>query len=453
MKTLKSFRSKRVTIGVLFGSILVFAALSFWCVGLRIGVERNTHYYLSNNERTFVIIKNGADSTQDNDNVELPFLLDIDTLDRQTNTKKKAPFHEPYLDTTLPPKNRHSFQIPDYAVNNTRKKTCTNCFNISFDFLIENNVCPLEEYTLFYLIFTKYSNTAQRSAIRETWLSNVRKAQNQSYVFVMGKGPDDDNIVVEENREYRDILLVDFMDSYSHLTFKSIMAFKWVSRRCPQALFVMKVDDDVWINTEEMAEVLGKQGTDFTLGGYCMFQNKPFRDKESKYYASYASYPQLVYPPFCSGTAYLTKINIIQRILHISPDIPFFHLEDVYIGLCLRKLGISVTTISGFNAHKLMPSSCLNKSPFVITSHGLTADELKQIWDNRCSFEDIMGHGAILRMRQAFRNREKLAAIRNNLRNFQPDHFPKTYFMQNPPQNYFPRKGRRRMPILFPKLQ
>ncbi|XP_033734570.1 beta-1,3-galactosyltransferase 5-like [Pecten maximus] len=273
-------------------------------------------------------------------------------------------------------------------------------------------------FTLVYLVFTKYSNVAQRSALRKTWLSDVKTARNQTYIFVTGNGPKSDdfnmNTLIDENDKHKDILLVDFLDSYANLTYKTIMAFKWVTRRCPQTQFVMKVDDDVWVHKPPLMQTLRRKN--FEFGGYCMFNSFPFRNKDSKYYASFESFPERLYPPFCSGTAYLTKIAIIQKILTMSPNVPFFHLEDVYMALCLRELHISVTAIRGFNAQKLMASSCMNKSPSVITSHGLGPNELKQIWRSRCNFGRQVGKPEENRIRQLPNHRERVPGVKNYAR-------------------------------------
>ncbi|XP_060077897.1 beta-1,3-galactosyltransferase 1-like [Ylistrum balloti] len=302
--------------------------------------------------------------------------------------------------------NRRSFLFP--VGNYSRYKMCNNCFIINFDFLIENDICANKNFTLVYLVFTKYSNIAQRTALRKTWLSDVRTSKNQTYIFVTGRGPQSENVHIEnmirENNEYKDILLVDFLDSYSNLTYKTVMAFKWITRRCPQTEFVMKVDDDVWVHKPILMMTLRHKK--FRFGGYCMFNSSPFRNMDSKYYASYESFPERVYPPFCSGTAYLTKIDVIQKILLVSPNVTFFHLEDVYMALCLRELRIGVSTIRGFNAHKILASNCLNKSPFVITSHGFIPEEMKQIWQHQCNFERRMRKGLSHMKRQSSLRRE-----------------------------------------------
>ena len=51
-----------------------------------------------------------------------------------------------------------------------------------------------------------------------------------------------------ESQQYGDIIQEDFIDSYKNLTYKGIMWLRWVSSYCPHALYVLKVDDDIFVN-------------------------------------------------------------------------------------------------------------------------------------------------------------------------------------------------------------
>lgn len=410
---------RHCTLGALFGSILVFSILSYWCVGLRVEVERTINYYMSSSEHNVIIINSEEESKQ----IQEPLILvPRESFVNNRYRLKNNPYHRRNLYEDVPHEERKNFNSEPSVEqqglfflhrNYTRYKLCDNCFKLDFDFLTENDICGEDNYTLVYLVFTKYSNVAQRTALRKTWLSDVRTSRYQTYIFVSGTGSENENFNIEsmikENDEHKDILLVDFLDSYSNLTYKTVMAFKWVVRRCPQAQFVMKVDDDVWVHKPPLMRTLLK--TKFNFGGYCMFNSFPFRNKDSKYYASFESFPERLYPPFCSGTAYLTKINVIRKILSISPNVPFFHLEDVYIALCLRELGIGVSALRGFNAQKIWSSSCLNKSPRLITSHGLGPDEMKQVWSNKCDFQTWVDREEDTRIKHVIPQRKGMLGV------------------------------------------
>ena len=58
--------------------------------------------------------------------------------------------------------------------------------------------------------------------------------------------------MTEESRTHGDILQEDFVDSYMNLTLKSVMGLKWVSNHCMKAEFVMKTDDDIYVNINSL---------------------------------------------------------------------------------------------------------------------------------------------------------------------------------------------------------
>ena len=59
-------------------------------------------------------------------------------------------------------------------------------------------------------------------------------------------------LLLEENQKYEDIVQGDFLDTYHNLSYKAIMGNLWVSEFCEQAEFVVKTDDDMFIDLYEV---------------------------------------------------------------------------------------------------------------------------------------------------------------------------------------------------------
>ena len=60
------------------------------------------------------------------------------------------------------------------------------------------------------------------------------------------------NVINKENEAYHDIVQGDFVDHYKNLSYKAIMGKLWVSEFCEQAEFVVKTDDDMYIDLYEV---------------------------------------------------------------------------------------------------------------------------------------------------------------------------------------------------------
>ena len=276
-----------------------------------------------------------------------------------------------------------------------RETMCDGCFGHNFKYLINNeNICKgsgdtNESVDLFIMILTIHKNVEQRNAIRKTWLTySKNNTGNIRYAFLLGTPKNDDlhDKVVLENNVHNDIIKEDFIDTYKNLTYKTLMGFKWIVTYCPTAKYVLKTDDDMYINIPNFMDYLKTSGTELEnqVGGSCEKIASPIRNVGSKWYASKESYKEKRFPGYCSGTGYITSINVVNKIFAVSPKIPFFHLEDIYVGLCLRKIGGTVRPLKGFNRGRVQLNACLYKGKTMFTSHGVTPKQMVTVWNSKC---------------------------------------------------------------------
>jgi len=119
--------------------------------------------------------------------------------------------------------------------------------------------------TLFIAIFSAPNNFEKRQIIRETWLRHVTDLHYTrglldvvGYSFVVGQTTDQSvqSKIEKESKNNADILQVEMNDSYHNLTRKVVAILNWVNSNCPRADFVLKVDDDVYVNVRNLATVL-----------------------------------------------------------------------------------------------------------------------------------------------------------------------------------------------------
>ena len=279
-------------------------------------------------------------------------------------------------------------------VNGTRPDNCTGCFEHNFKYIIYNeNICkPVstdQVIRLVIFITTIHKSSPKRDAIRQTWLTHTKNNTGDvRYAFLFGTIHDANlqEALVKENDIHHDIIQEDFADAYTNLTFKTVMAFKYATVRCAHAHYVMKTDDDMFVNIANLLRVTDKYSDALHkgIGGSCALQAAPIRDRGSKWFASVKSYPNRNYPGFCSGTGYVTSLDVARKIYKISPSIPFFHLEDVYTAICIRKLGLKLTKINGFSIGHPKLEPCNFKNDVLVTAHQLTPDNLRHVWNTPC---------------------------------------------------------------------
>jgi hypothetical protein len=121
----------------------------------------------------------------------------------------------------------------------------------NFSYILNPNwtVCQDNVYIIVYVHSTP-AYDQRRILIRETWATRNLFPEIR-LVFMLGQTLDNKimQAVQFENDLYQDIVQEDFLDSYRNLTYKAVMALKWISTYCSQASYILKTDDDMIVNT------------------------------------------------------------------------------------------------------------------------------------------------------------------------------------------------------------
>lgn len=130
-------------------------------------------------------------------------------------------------------------------------------FNDSSDLNAQNHY----EKNIFLLIFihSAVNNFYKRQVIRDTWgsLTDVSKRQIRK-VFLVGstEDPSSQSKLIVENNVHHDIIQGNFIDSYRNLTYKHVMGLKWVVYHCRTTKFILKTDDDIFVDLSQLVEYL-----------------------------------------------------------------------------------------------------------------------------------------------------------------------------------------------------
>jgi hypothetical protein len=119
--------------------------------------------------------------------------------------------------------------------------------------------------SLFISVISGPNNFDRRAAIRRTWPIHLTNQTNLDHPldlvgfgFVIGQTNDSvvQQKVEEESEEFGDILQVNMIDRYVDLSVKVASLFNWVDTYCPRVDYVLKADDDVYVNVHNLATVL-----------------------------------------------------------------------------------------------------------------------------------------------------------------------------------------------------
>jgi len=144
-------------------------------------------------------------------------------------------------------------------------------------------------------------------------------------------------ILHEEYKLYGDIVQGSFVEHYKNLTLKAIMGLKWVSMYCTNAKFVLKADDDAFVNIFELMNVVESQKKQEKLIVCPLWKENSMpilRDpaKCMKWCVRFNEFPgRTHFPKYCAGLAYLMSRDLVAGMYKASLSTPFFWIDDVYI--------------------------------------------------------------------------------------------------------------------------
>lgn len=220
----------------------------------------------------------------------------------------------------------------------------------NYDFIIDDTaLCKNNTPFLVLLVPVAPHNVEARNAIRHTWGNrSVVQGKVVLTLFMLGlasvdKAEETHKMLTEENLKHHDLIQSNFLDTYLNLTIKTMVIMDWLATHCPTAVYAMKVDSDMFLNIDNLVIMLQKPDTpkkDY-ITGYLMVTKPVVRSKDSKWYVSKELFPEPTYPPYTLGMGYIFSNDLPGKLVEASKAITPFNIEDAYIGMCLKKLGLS----------------------------------------------------------------------------------------------------------------
>lgn len=192
---------------------------------------------------------------------------------------------------------------------------------------------------------------AARDAIRKTWGSEKRVlGQQVETLFILGlpAGADaaqQQEEVKQESRQHRDLIQGNFQDSYHNLTIKTMMMLEWLAAYCVKASYAIKIDADMLLHVRNLVKLLLDPSTakQNYMTGLVWWHSRVSRNPFNKFYMPRHVIAEPEYPPYPLGMSYVLSLDLPGKILGVSPQIKPLFIEDVYLGMCLKRLGISPT--------------------------------------------------------------------------------------------------------------
>lgn len=307
-----------------------------------------------------------------------------------TQTKAKSKFKHSTAATVSP--THTSFDFEDYL-----RKIDQRDFKLLID---QPTKCSGREGSPYLLIAIKSLavDFDKRQVVRRTWGQEgvFQKELNVKRVFLLGVPENQtalplwDKLLAYESRIYGDVLLWDFEDTFFNLTLKEIHFLQWVNMSCPKAKFIFKGDADVYVNFDNILEMLTEKEVDKDLFvGDIIVHAKPIRRRKSKYFVPEFIYGQGIYPSYAGGGGFVMSGYTALKLHRACKEVELYPIDDVFLGMCLLRIGLQPARHEGFRTFGIVrPSAAPHLQVFdpcfyreLMLVHSLTVPQIWLMWN------------------------------------------------------------------------
>lgn len=232
--------------------------------------------------------------------------------------------------------------------------------------------------------------------IRETWGSFAEKDSRGSFYFLLG-AVNSTNLqqkIYLENNVFGDLVQGNFEDTYRNMTYKHVAALKFFVYNCHNVSFMLKTDDDVFVNMPMIYKYLENPSVNHQHfhKGRLLFCNevahaKVKRTFRSKWRVAYFEFLERYYPRHCPGFSIIYSADAVIQLYKEAQKLPYFWVDDVYItGIIATKLNISIASTNSLfltvdRQNDLISGRIQAENvPFFFAQPNLGEKEIRDLW-------------------------------------------------------------------------
>ncbi|MEG7521718.1 MAG: hypothetical protein M3H12_01255, partial [Chromatiales bacterium] len=255
----------------------------------------------------------------------------------------------------------------------------------------------IPEVTWLVYVHTQPHRGDKRTVQRRTWANErLFKKRDIRVIFVMGSNgrPVLQREVAAEFSRHRDIVQGNFMDDeYSGPT-KARLALKWIATYCAKAKYILKVEDDTFVDIFWLRDIVKKHwGSNRLIA--CplwpehsrLIRRDPRKCSGDIWCLRYTEFPGMThFPRYCDAIGYLVSRAMARRMFEAVPKTAFFWLEEVYMTAMLPSRLDDVEYVNFFSNYTNRPVRAfkdtvkLNKRMYVFSKVPY-APQFNAIWE------------------------------------------------------------------------
>ncbi|XP_046556796.1 UDP-GalNAc:beta-1,3-N-acetylgalactosaminyltransferase 1-like [Haliotis rubra] len=255
------------------------------------------------------------------------------------------------------------------------------------------NICrgkgPID---LLYIVHSAPNNFKFRTNIRKTFANQTFFPHHEiRIVFLLGK-PETEVTqlhIIQEQTTYGDVVQGSFQDSYRNLTLKAVLGLKWVSENCPNVSFVVKIDDDTFVQTFSILEQYlprYKKGKKLIFcnvwkKGYMTIRRQGKWNVADDEMKGYDTFPW----KYCSGFVVMMTGDLLPLLYKASLSVPILWVDDVYItGILVSRIKHVKFVNVDLNLHSSLKApviqKCFSRPDCRLLFGGSKSLNLEKLW-------------------------------------------------------------------------
>ncbi|CAG9765803.1 unnamed protein product [Ceutorhynchus assimilis] len=276
-----------------------------------------------------------------------------------------------------------------HVVPRLNEKDYSRLINLTnFKFIVPNS-CSNDNVFLAVIVTSAPKNLEARNTIRSTWGKNDEQVKT---FFMLGAVDDADvqETIFKEHLQYHDIVQGNFFDSYFNLTYKTVMALKFITYHCTNATYILKTDDDVFVNMPLLKNFLINDLSPFGAVNCLLchkMENMPILRGSSKWAVKEEEFLGKIYPTYCNGPYSILSPDVVFKLYQESQRQKYFYIEDVFLyGVVAGKFPeIQHTDIKNYTLWDLFAPGAYKtvrtQRNFLFGFLGMKPENLKEFWE------------------------------------------------------------------------
>ena len=215
-----------------------------------------------------------------------------------------------------------------------------------------------ESKFVFAYAVVRANDFEKRQTIRQTWANTSLFQDIIRVAFIIGLSSDEkiNKLIKDENNLFSDIIQGNFLDTYRNLSYGLLTVWKWIKYNCRKAKYILRVQDDVILNTFNLRKFLINESFYFPSIKLDSPKNtficKVWKDafiatgKEYENHQHYINAKELSeilnnitkYPTYCSGPGIMMTNDLTIQLYSKSYESKVFWIDDVYEGLLASRI-------------------------------------------------------------------------------------------------------------------